>query len=93
MILENFPTYSPHDFVFKIAKSREDLDGFFSVRRDIFCEEQGIFVEDDRDLFDESMIPIVCKTLIVPAPGAFQRTVTNVSLLVAKIVPPVTFHK
>jgi hypothetical protein len=64
MILENFPSYSPHDFVFKIAKSREDLDGFFKVRRDIFCEEQGIFAGDDRDLFDESMIPIVCKTLI-----------------------------
>lgn len=64
MILENFPTCSPHDFVFKIAKSQEDLDGFFAVRRDIFCEEQGIFVEDDRDLFDESMLPIVCKTLI-----------------------------
>lgn len=64
MILERFPTYSPHDFVFKIAKSPEDLDGFFSVRRDIFCEEQGIFAGDDRDLFDESMIPIVCKTLI-----------------------------
>ncbi|MGL4401789.1 MAG: MSMEG_0567/Sll0786 family nitrogen starvation N-acetyltransferase [Luteolibacter sp.] len=65
MILENFPHYSPHDFVFKIAKSKEDLDGFFSVRRDIFCEEQAIFVGDDRDVFDESMIPIICKTLIV----------------------------
>ena len=26
MILERFPTYSPHDFVFKIAKTPEDLD-------------------------------------------------------------------
>lgn len=64
MILERFPTYSPHDFVFKIAKSQEDLAGFFAVRRDIFCEEQGIFSGHDRDLFDEKMIPIVCKTLI-----------------------------
>lgn len=64
MILERFPSYSPHDFVFKIAKSKEDLNGFFSVRREIFCEEQGIFEKDDRDLFDEKMIPIVCKTLI-----------------------------
>lgn len=64
MILERFPAYTPHDFVFKIAKSPEDLAGFFTVRRDIFCEEQGIFTDDDRDLFDESMLPIVCKTLI-----------------------------
>ncbi len=64
MILERFPIYSPHDFVFKIAKSKEDMDGFFSIRRGIFCKEQGIFEGDDRDLFDETMIPIVCKTLI-----------------------------
>ena len=41
-----------------------DLDGFFAVRRAIFCEEQGIFSGDDRDLVDESTIAIVCKTLI-----------------------------
>ncbi len=64
MIIERFPSYSPHDFVFKIAKIPEDLDGFFAVRRAIFCEEQGIFSDDDRDLVDESMIAIVCKTLI-----------------------------
>lgn len=64
MILENFPTYCPHDFVFKIAKSAADMEGFFRVRRTIFCEEQGIFRADDRDLFDESMIPIICKSLI-----------------------------
>lgn len=64
MIFEKFPTYSPHDFVFKIANSAADLEGFFRVRRAIFCEEQGIFSEDDRDLFDESMIPIVCNSLL-----------------------------
>jgi len=64
MILERFPSYSPHDFVFKIAKSPEDLAGFFALRRDVFCQEQGIFNGDDRDLSDEAMIPIVCKTLI-----------------------------
>ncbi len=42
MILEHFPSYSPHDFVFKIAKTPEDLDALFAVRRAIFCEEQSI---------------------------------------------------
>lgn len=64
MIFERFPTYSPHDFVMKIATSPEDLEGFFRVRREIFCEEQGVFTADDRDPFDENMIAIVCKTLI-----------------------------
>ncbi|TAG11038.1 MAG: histone acetyltransferase [Verrucomicrobia bacterium] len=64
MILEHFPTYSPHDFVFKIAKSPADLAGFFALRREIFCHEQQIFTSDDCDLFDTTMIPIVCKTLI-----------------------------
>ncbi len=64
MILEKFPAYSPHDFVFKIAKTTADLAGFFSVRREIFCDEQKLFYQHDQDLFDEAMIPIVCKTLI-----------------------------
>ena len=64
MFLEKFPTYSPQDFLFKIASTPEDLAGFFKVRRDIFCEEQGVFRENDRDMYDETMIPIVCKTLI-----------------------------
>lgn len=64
MFFEKFPTFSPHDFVMKIARSSEDLDGFFRVRREIFCEEQGVFTDDDRDPFDETMIPIVCKTIL-----------------------------
>lgn len=64
MILERFPRYSPHDFVFKIARTPEDLEGFFRLRREIFCDEQSIFQGDDRDLHDGSMIPIICKTLI-----------------------------
>ncbi len=64
MILERFPVFSPQDFVFKIAASADDLAGFFAVRREIFCGEQGIFPDDDRDLFDETMIPIVCKSLL-----------------------------
>ncbi len=64
MIFERYPAYSPQDFVMKIAKSPDDLAGFFKVRRDIFCEEQGIFDADDRDMHDERMIPIVCKSMI-----------------------------
>lgn len=64
MILERFRPFSPSDFRFKIAVSDEDREGFFGLRRKIFCEEQEVFAGDDRDLFDEAMIPIVCKSLI-----------------------------
>ena len=64
MILERFTKFCPSDFVFKIAGSEEDREGFFELRREIFCEEQGVFEEDDRDLIDANMMPIVCKTIL-----------------------------
>lgn len=64
MLIEKFRNYQPQDFVFKIATSEEDLNGFHALRRRIFCDEQGVFEGDDIDLVDESMIPIVCKPLI-----------------------------
>ena len=64
MILERFHQFCPSDFVFKIATSEEDREGFFALRREIFCEEQGVFEENDQDLIDANMMPIVCKTII-----------------------------
>ena len=64
MLIERFHNFQPQDFIFKIARSQEDLDGFFALRRRIFCDEQGVFDGDDRDIIDENMLPIVCKPLI-----------------------------
>ncbi len=64
MIIERFKNFQPQDFVFKIATSKEDIEGFHALRRRIFCEEQGVFPQDDRDEIDGHMIPIVCKPLI-----------------------------
>lgn len=64
MILESFRSFVPQDFVFKIATDPADIAGYHRLRRDIFCTEQGIFEDDDRDLFDESATPIVCMSLI-----------------------------
>lgn len=64
MFFERFEAYCPQDFVLRIAESEADLRGFWNLRRRIFCEEQGIFQETDRDEFDAKMMPIVCKTLV-----------------------------
>ena len=50
MILERFRSYQSQDYVFKIAKSEEDLEGFHRLRKAIFCEEQGVFEGDDLSL-------------------------------------------
>ncbi|MEO0796106.1 MAG: MSMEG_0567/Sll0786 family nitrogen starvation N-acetyltransferase [Verrucomicrobiota bacterium] len=64
MLIESFSNFTPHDYVFKVAESPFDLNGFWELRRSVFCEEQGIFDGSDRDAIDDTMIPIVCKTLI-----------------------------
>lgn len=64
MIFERFLNFQPQDFVFKIAKTPADIAGFHQLRRRIFCDEQGVFQEDDRDLIDEKMIPIICKPIV-----------------------------
>ncbi|HEX4085376.1 MAG TPA: MSMEG_0567/Sll0786 family nitrogen starvation N-acetyltransferase [Chthoniobacteraceae bacterium] len=64
MILEVFDEFTPPDFLFRIAQSPEELEGYWNLRHDIFCEEQHVFEHSDRDEIDEHAIPIVCVTLI-----------------------------
>ena len=61
-----FDTYhfTPQDFIFRIAQTPEALDGYWALRRAIFCDEQKIFQGDDRDENDAHAIPIVCESLI-----------------------------
>ena len=64
MVFDAFNQFTPQDFLFKIARTEEEIDGFWALRRKIFCEEQKVFPGSDRDEFDASAIPIVCETLI-----------------------------
>ena len=47
-------------FVCRVARTESELDGYFALRRAIFCEEQGLFTGSDRDEIDDGAVPIVC---------------------------------
>ncbi len=64
MIIEPFSAYHPADFIFKIARTPDELRGYWQLREEVFCTEQHVFEEHDRDLFDDTGIPIICATLI-----------------------------
>ena len=64
MIFDPFDRYSVPDFMFRIAKTPEELAGYWGLRREIFCEEQKIFRVTDRDEIDAKAMPIVCRTVL-----------------------------
>ncbi len=49
----------PDRYDFRLALSAADLEGYFELRRRIFCHEQHIFDHDDRDTIDNHAYPIV----------------------------------
>ena len=56
--------FQPCDFTFKIADSDADLESFWRLRQQTFCDEQGVFLGSDIDHYDREMIPIICTTLM-----------------------------
>jgi hypothetical protein len=64
MLFDPYQRFAPQDFVFRIADSDLELEGYWALRRAIFCEEQKIFWGSDQDEIDERAIPIICQSLI-----------------------------
>ena len=46
-------------YQFNLALSSSDIEAYFSLRQQIFCQEQGIFQTSDRDKYDSIAYPIV----------------------------------
>lgn len=46
-------------YEFKLAKTPQDVQGYYDLRQAIFCEEQGLFDGDDQDPIDAIAYPIV----------------------------------
>lgn len=46
-------------YQFNLALSSSHIEAYFSLRQQIFCQEQGIFQTSDRDEYDSIAYPIV----------------------------------
>ncbi len=46
-------------YSFQLALSSAEIDDYFKLRQQIFCEEQSLFNSHDRDTLDECAYPIV----------------------------------
>jgi putative N-acetyltransferase (TIGR04045 family) len=59
MIFDPFPVFLPSEYRVKFATDTWERREAAALRRQVFCVEQGIFADDDRDSIDEVAIPIV----------------------------------
>ena len=46
-------------YSFQLALSKPDIANYFNLRQQIFCQEQGLFREHDRDSINNTSYPIV----------------------------------
>ncbi len=59
MICDPFPAFLAPEYRVKFATESWERRGAAALRRAVFCTEQGIFADDDRDAIDDVAIPIV----------------------------------
>ncbi len=75
MIVDSILPFLPCEFRIKFAASRWEREGSYALRRAVFCEEQGIFRNDDRDATDDYAIPIVALSMLGVASDRVVGTV------------------
>src|SRR6516165_10048609 len=75
MIFDSFPVFLPAEYRIKFATEPWERRHAAALRQKVFCEEQGIFANDDRDAIDEIAIPLVAISSLGVAPGDVVGTV------------------
>jgi putative N-acetyltransferase (TIGR04045 family) len=75
MIFDPFPAFLPAEYRVKFATEAWERRESAALRRQVFCEEQGIFVGDDRDDIDAIAIPLVVISSLGVAPHDVVGTV------------------
>ena len=58
MMFEPVPPYRPSHFKVKFAVAPWERRACSALRRQVFCKEQGLFADGDRDAIDAHAIPI-----------------------------------
>jgi putative N-acetyltransferase (TIGR04045 family) len=75
MIFDPFPVFLPAEYRVKFATEAWERREAAALRRQVFCEEQGIFSGDDRDDIDAIAIPLVVISSLGVAPHDVVGTV------------------
>ena len=68
MMFDSFPVFLPSQYRVKFATDAWERREATALRRRVFCDEQGVFADDDCDAIDELAIPIVAVSLLGIAP-------------------------
>jgi len=69
------PAFLPSEFRIRLATEPWERAGYARLRREVFCAEQGIFRDDDRDGVDEIALPIVAIASVMGMPDRVVGTV------------------
>ena len=75
MIFEPFQAFTASEFQIKFATDGWERQGAARLRREVFCREQHLFTEDDRDAIDDVAITIVALSLMGVAADEVVGTV------------------
>jgi putative N-acetyltransferase (TIGR04045 family) len=75
MIFDPFPGFLPSEYRVKFATEAWERREARALRRAVFCDEQGIFCGDDRDVIDDVAITIVALSSFAVAPQEVVGTV------------------
>ncbi|QEO17648.1 MSMEG_0567/Sll0786 family nitrogen starvation N-acetyltransferase [Acetobacter vaccinii] len=65
--VENRP-FVPTEYVVRLARTPWELAGYYALRRTVFCTEQGVFRDDDRDIIDQVAMPIIAACCMAGMP-------------------------
>ena len=60
--------FVPMEYIVRLARSKWERAGHYALRREIFCREQGVFQDDDRDAIDARAMPIIASCCVAGMP-------------------------
>lgn len=69
------PPYRSTDYIIRFATEAWEVEGCRTLRREVFCQEQGLFGDDDRDALDDIAISLVALSTIAGEPDTVVGTV------------------